>query len=194
MILKRIFDAVISFLLIALLIPFSCVFAILIRLNSEGPVFYISSRIGKYGKIFKMFKFRTMYCDCDCLLSDADRSCLLNHFKLDGDPRITPVGRWLRRLSIDEVPQLLNVVKGDMSLVGPRPKLPEEIELYGNSKHELLTVQPGITGYWQVFRKNANSDKIMRNMDIYYIRNMSWKLDVKLLLLTCFVVFKSQNY
>jgi lipopolysaccharide/colanic/teichoic acid biosynthesis glycosyltransferase len=115
-------------------------------------------------------------------------------FKLKEDPRVTFVGKWLRKFSLDEIPQLLNVIKGEMSIVGPRPKLPEEIELYGDTKEELLSILPGITGYWQVYRKSANSDVFMREMDLYYVKKRNFSLDFKILIRTIIVIAKNTNY
>jgi lipopolysaccharide/colanic/teichoic acid biosynthesis glycosyltransferase len=116
------------------------------------------------------------------------------NFKLENDSRITRVGYWLRRFSFDEIPQFLNILKGDMSIIGPRPKLPEELDLYKNNKEELLSILPGLTGYWQVYRKSGKSDENMRNMDLFYVRNRNMAMDLKIFILTFFTLIFKRNY
>jgi lipopolysaccharide/colanic/teichoic acid biosynthesis glycosyltransferase len=136
---KRLFDILLSLIGIILLIPLFIFVAIRLKLDSEGPIFYGGKRIGKNGKEFSMYKFRTMYIDADKMSSSPSAG--------DDDPRITKFGRTLRRSKINELPQLINVLKGDMSFVGPRPEVPQEVELYTEEERNLLTVRPGITDY-----------------------------------------------
>ena len=173
-------------------LPLCIIIAIAIKVDDRKNIFYSSRRIGLGGKRFNMLKFRTMRLDNS--LSDKQSEEFNRNFKLSDDYRVTKVGRWLRRYSFDEIPQFINVLRGDMSIIGPRPKLPEEIEIYENNTHELLSVLPGITGYWQVNRENANSDEIMKNMDLYYIRNRSITMDIKILLLTFPALISKKNY
>jgi lipopolysaccharide/colanic/teichoic acid biosynthesis glycosyltransferase len=190
----RLRDILLAGILLLLLSPLWILAMIAIVCESRGNPFYLSDRVGRNGKLFTMLKFRTMYSNGSSLLTPEHNAELQRHFKVSIDPRVTRVGRWLRRSSLDEIPQLVNVLTGDMMLVGPRPKLPEEIGLYGPSKEELLSVLPGMTGYWQVHRTSANSDESMREMDLYYIRHKSAGLDIRLLFRTLMIVFGRGNY
>lgn len=134
-----------------------------------------------------------MYVEGDKMLTETERAEFKENFKLKGDPRITGIGKILRDYSLDELPQLCNVLAGEMSLVGPRPKLPEEIHLYGEKVDKLLSVKPGLTGYWQVHRISSASDENMRKMDMYYIDNRSLVLDLKLIAKTVVLVVKGAN-
>jgi lipopolysaccharide/colanic/teichoic acid biosynthesis glycosyltransferase len=181
---KRTFDLLVS---IALLLPVALLgvaIAIVAAIGDRGPVFYRSRRLGRGGRPFDMWKFRTMYVGGERHLTDAQRATLRRDFKLVGDPRVTPVGRWLRRTSLDELPQLLNVIRGDMSVIGPRPKLPEELERWGTSSRELLSVRPGITGLWQVLRTSAASDDAMRRLDLEYVHGHGFFVDLRILAAT----------
>ncbi len=190
---KRIVDILLSLVFGILLLPLCIIIAIAIIANDGKTIFYSSQRIGLKGTKFSMLKFRTMNNDT-YNLSDEEVVEFQHNFKLKHDCRITKVGHWLRRYSFDEIPQFLNVLKGDMSVIGPRPKLPEEIDLYGDNKTELLSVLPGITGYWQVYRKNANSDENMRSMDLYYIRNRNIAMEIKIFFLTFYSLLSKKNY
>jgi lipopolysaccharide/colanic/teichoic acid biosynthesis glycosyltransferase len=190
---RRIVDVALSLAFVLLSLPLCIFIVIAIKLEDGKNVFYTSKRVGLAGTQFNMFKFRTMKYDI-IVLSDEQLMEFRNNFKLINDLRITKVGRWLRLYGFDEIPQFINVLKGDMSIIGPRPKLPEEIDLYGNNKTELLSVLPGITGYWQVYRENANSDSIMRSMDLYYIRNRTIALDLKIFFLTSLTLISRKNY
>lgn len=189
---KRFVDIILSLTFGLLSLPLCIIIAIAIRLQDGRKIFYSSQRLGLDGKIFNMFKFRTMRSD-NCLSEEQSEEFQRN-FKLTGDNRITKVGYWLRKYGFDEIPQFFNVLKGDMSIIGPRPKLPEEIDLYENGRNELLSALPGMTGYWQVYRQNANSDEIMRSMDLHYIRNRTMIMDIKILLMTIFTIISKKNY
>lgn len=181
---KRIFDFVISLILLILLIPVFVAIAIAIKIDSEGPVFFIQERVGKDGKIFRVIKFRTMY-------KDVPKYSLSPRHK--GDPRITRVGRFLRRWSLDELPQLINVLKGDMSLVGPRPEMPQIVEEYEPWQRERLRVKPGITGIWQILgRKDLPLEKNIQ-YDLVYIKNRSFLLDLIIILKTIPLVIKGKG-
>jgi len=190
---KRITDILLGSIFGILSLPLCIMIAIAIKLEDGKDIFYLSKRIGLGGRIFNMLKFRTMSND-NHSLSNEELIEFQHNFKLKQDGRITKVGYWLRRYSFDEIPQFFNVLKGDMSIIGPRPKLPEEIDLYENNKEELLSIMPGLTGYWQVNRKTANSDESMISMDLFYIRNRNIVLDTKIIFLTFLTLISKKNY
>jgi len=190
---KKLFDLTLAIFLLLALSPLGAAIALCIILDSKGPVFYKSRRIGLKGAEFVMWKFRTMFVDSHKFLNQQEIDEFQRSFKLKSDPRITQVGKSLRMLSLDEIPQLWNILKGEMSFVGPRPKLPEEIYLYGDNKSKLLSVKPGLTGYWQVHRKTTASDETMRAMDLYYVDNYSLLGDISLLFKTFRIMCKSSN-
>ena len=189
-ILKRSVDLVFSLGLIVLIAPLLLLFASLIKLTSAGPVLFVQQRVGLDGQEFSMFKFRSMVYGADELISDLEPlSEASGHiFKIKDDPRITPLGRLMRCYSIDELPQLFNVLFGQMSLVGPRPPLPREVEKYNSWHKKRLRVRPGITGPWQVSGRSLLPFDDMVRLDIYYIENWSLWLDFKILLRTIPVV------
>ncbi len=160
--------------------------AALVKLTSSGPLFYSQERIGRDGRAFRMFKFRTMYVDADARLEAlrAENEASGPIFKMRNDPRVTSVGRWLRKFSIDEVPQFLNVLKGDMSVVGPRPPLPNETREYEDRHWRRLEVTPGMTGLWQVSGRSALTFEEMVRLDLFYIENWSVGLDLAIILRT----------
>jgi len=194
--LKRIFDLVVGSIIFMVTLPIMTVLALVIKFSSPGPIFHIAKRIGQNGKEFKCYKFRTMYQDSDKLLqeylsenSDAHeewkRFAKLKQF----DPRLTKVGKWIRAFSLDELPQIINVLKGEMSLVGPRPYLPREFEKMNKHYNTIILVTPGITGLWQVSGRNEIDFNGRLLLDSWYVRNWSFWLDVTLLLKTVKVVF-----
>lgn len=193
--LKRTFDFVASLLLLCLLSPIFFIIAILIKLESPGPIFFLQERIGQHGQRFKMIKFRSMYEDAEKRWKEVahrDSEGRLIH-KTINDPRITRVGQKLRRTSLDELPQLINVLKGEMSLVGPRPEMPYIVEEYEAWQWQRFRVPPGITGWWQV---NGRSDRPMHlntDDDLYYIQNYSFWLDLRILLRTVVVVLRGHG-
>jgi len=178
---KRLLDLTLALIGSLILAPFFVVTAILVKRDTPGPVFYRQVRIGKDGRPFEMLKFRTMYTHMS-----GDAVTPSN----EADPRITPVGRLLRRYSLDEIPQLFNVLKGDMSMVGPRPEMPFIVEGYGPLERERLRAKPGITGLWQI--SYARNEAIHENLDydIYYVENRSLLLDCVILFLTMFAIVK----
>jgi len=183
---KRAIDVVGGVLLIALLAPILVVTAIAIRVSSRGSVLYVQVRVGKGGRPFRMLKFRSMRRQAH---DDRDNVIHLNEvsgpvFKIREDPRLTRVGRLMRKLSIDELPQLMNVIAGQMSLVGPRPPLPEEYETYGPREYRRLSVRPGLTCIWQVSGRSDVDFESWVDMDLEYIDTWSFGQDLKLLLLT----------
>jgi exopolysaccharide biosynthesis polyprenyl glycosylphosphotransferase len=188
---KRVFDTVFSALSLVLLSPFLLAIAIAIKLDSPGPVFYVSERIGKKGVVFRCYKFRTMVRDADKLQAEIlhmnERDGVL--FKVANDPRITRIGRFLRKYSIDELPQFINVLRRDMSIVGPRPPVAGEVRRYDLNHLRRLGVTPGITGLWQVQGRQDPSFASYVSLDVAYIDNWSILLDFKIILRTVGVVF-----
>lgn len=193
--LKRLLDVVISLAVLAVLFPLMVLVAILIKLTSAGPVFFVQKRVGMNQREFQLYKFRSMIANAELQKSDLLH---LNErdgpaFKIENDPRITPLGRFLRKTSIDELPQLLNVLTGKMSLVGPRPPLPEEVRNYEWLFRKRLSVKPGITCIWQISgRNNVSFDRWMQ-MDHEYIENWTVWLDLQILLKTIPAVFFSKG-
>lgn len=183
---KRFFDVVLILAAMPFLIPIFAIISLVIRLDSKGNIFYKQERVGLKGKIFYIYKFRSMVTDADKMLdqlkdlNEADGPV----FKIKNDPRITRVGRFMRKHSIDELPQLINVLKGDMSLVGPRPALPSEVETYNEYQKQRLSVTPGLTCYWQISGRSQVSFDEWMDFDMKYIKEQNLLLDLKLILLT----------
>jgi len=184
--LKRAFDIVLASILLLALAPLLAAVALIIKADSPGPILFRQQRVGKHGSRFWMYKFRSMQQDADKLLDvlRAQNEATGPLFKMRQDPRVTCVGQVIRRLSIDELPQLFNVVKGEMSLVGPRPPLPSEVESYEDWQHGRLRAVPGITGLWQVSGRSEVPFHDMVRLDLHYIRNWSLALDLEILLRT----------
>ncbi len=189
---KRFFDIVFSSLALIFLLPVLIAIAIAVKLDSPGPILYLSDRIGKKGVVFRCCKFRTMVRDADArraeLMHMNERDGVL--FKVTNDPRITRLGRFLRKYSLDELPQFINVLKGDMSVVGPRPPIGSEVKLYNVNHLRRLDVMPGITGLWQVQSRQDPSFASYISLDVHYIENWSLWLDFKIILRTIGVVFE----
>ncbi|HEY8413376.1 MAG TPA: sugar transferase [Pyrinomonadaceae bacterium] len=206
-ILKRTFDIAISALAVLLLLPLWLLLALLIKLDSKGAVFYTQERVGMDGRLFLLYKFRTMIAGADpelhreyqrAFIAGRAEANLGNSqrptYKLLADPRITRVGKFLRRTSIDEVPQLLNVLMGDMSIVGPRPPIPYEVEAYELWHRKRLDMKPGLTGLWQVSGRNRLPFEEMVRLDLFYIENWSLLLDLKIIVRTGFVMIGREGY
>jgi exopolysaccharide biosynthesis polyprenyl glycosylphosphotransferase len=189
---KRITDILFSLAIMIAVFPFMFLIAVMIRLDSEGPVFYISERIGKRGRVFPCFKFRTMVKDAEKrkreLAAMNERDGIL--FKVSNDPRVTRVGRILRKYSLDELPQFFNVFRGEMSVVGPRPPIASEVEKYELEHFRRLEVMPGLTGLWQVHARQDSSFAKYIELDTAYVENWTFWLDVKILLRTAHVVLR----
>lgn len=196
---KRAFDIVASAAALIILSPIMLIAAILVYVDDPGKVFYGHVRIGKNGKPFKMWKFRSMYMNADKminLLTPEQAKQYYTEFKIDNDPRITKIGNFLRKTSLDELPQLFNVLCNDMSLVGPRPLIESEIQTYYDDTHDvLLAVKPGVTGYWQAYaRNNATYQSGERQkMEMYYVQNASLWLDIKILFKTVVSVLRKDG-
>ncbi len=186
LLIKRAIDVTASALGLVLLAPLFLAISLAIKLTSEGPVFFKQQRIGLHGRTFWLYKFRTMVQNAEDLKNSLQHLNQMSGpvFKIKDDPRVTPVGRFLRKTSLDELPQLINVFKGEMSLVGPRPPLPQEVSQYRNRFRRRLSVRPGITCLWQISgRNNVDFDQWM-DLDMQYIDNWSLELDLKILLKT----------
>jgi len=178
----------------------------LVRLSSKGPTLFAQERVGRGGKTFRFYKFRTMWANgsdrshrrlMEKMIQDGsagDVDAKGPVFKMKKDPRITPIGRWLRRFSLDELPQLFNVLKGDMSLVGPRPAIPYEVSNYRDRHRRRLETLPGITGLWQVSGRNRLSFEEMVELDIYYLENWTPGLDTRIFFKTIAAVLLSRGY
>lgn len=192
---KRIFDLCLSTCGVIVLSPLFLILSILVGCTSRGGIIHISKRYGRSGRIFNMYKFRSMYRDAEERLKDLEKHNEIDGpiFKIKKDPRITPIGRWLRRYSLDELPQLFNVIKGDMSLVGPRPFLVEHVESQDLQQWRRLEVKPGITGLWQVKGRNDVSFQKLLRLDSWYIDNWSYWLDIVILLQTLPAVIKAKG-
>jgi lipopolysaccharide/colanic/teichoic acid biosynthesis glycosyltransferase len=193
---KRLLDIVLSAVGLIILLPLFVVVAVLIKLEDpKGTVFFKQIRVGKNEKTFYMYKFRSMVSNAEELKKDL---MALNEvsgamFKIKNDPRITKMGKFLRKTSIDEIPQLWNVLIGDMSLVGPRPPLPSEVEQYSDYDKQRLLVTPGCTGYWQITARNSVGFEEMVQMDLKYIQARSIWLDLKIIVKTAFMILFSRD-
>jgi exopolysaccharide biosynthesis polyprenyl glycosylphosphotransferase len=195
LVLKRAADLVLIVLLGLVALPVVALIALAIRMNSAGPVIYRQTRIGKNGKPFTCYKFRSMITGAD---SQQGLVAKMNEatgplFKMRNDPRTTAVGQWLRRYSLDELPQFYNVLRGDMSLIGPRPNLPQEVEQYQEWHKKRLSVSPGITGLWQVSGRSDLTFDEMVLLDIYYVENWTLALDLHILLRSIPAVVKGRG-
>ncbi len=185
--LKKILDYILAFIILIISLPFWIPIAIFIKFDSEGPVIFKQKRLGKSGRPFKFFKFRTMYNGVPHHLHKkfveklikGENKCKV--YKMQEDPRVTRFGRILRKTSLDELPQLINVLKGEMSLVGPRPQIDYEYKMAEDVQKMRLLVKPGITGLWQVMGRSKRPFNQMAFLDLYYISNMSIWLDLKIL-------------
>jgi exopolysaccharide biosynthesis polyprenyl glycosylphosphotransferase len=192
---KRVFDIVTSAAILVLLSPLMLVVAVVVKLYDGGPVFFRQPRIGRDGEPFGMIKFRSMVVDAEARREELEHRNESDGplFKIKDDPRITPFGRFIRRFSIDELPQLLNVVTGEMSLVGPRPPLPSEVEKYGADVHRRLKVRPGMTGLWQVSGRSELSWSESVRLDLYYVDNWSMMSDLVIITKTVRAVLRTSG-
>jgi exopolysaccharide biosynthesis polyprenyl glycosylphosphotransferase len=193
---KRILDIILSLIGIIVLSPVFLIIAILIKVeDKEGPIIFRQIRVGKDGETFKMYKFRSMVSNAEELKASLmDKNEATGPvFKIKDDPRVTTVGKFIRKTSIDELPQLLNVLKGEMSFVGPRPPLLEEVSQYTSYEKQRLSVKPGLTCYWQVGGRSNLSFEEWVNLDIKYINERNFLIDIKLILKTILVLFGSKG-
>jgi exopolysaccharide biosynthesis polyprenyl glycosylphosphotransferase len=194
-VLKGLFDRVAALVALVLLSPLMLAFAVAIRLSDRGPALFTQTRVGKHGRVFRIYKFRTMVVDAEARLAELrthnDHDGVL--FKMRRDPRITAVGAYLRKYSIDELPQLFNVVRGEMSLVGPRPALPDETARYADHVRRRLAVKPGLTGMWQVNGRSDLSWEESVRLDLRYVENWSFALDLQILWKTIAVILRGSG-
>ncbi|HHD2754476.1 TPA: sugar transferase [Clostridium perfringens] len=195
-IVKRLFDFISSLIGIILLSPILLIISILIKLDSSGPIVFGHNRVGKYGKEIKVYKFRSMVENSQEVFDNftpEQKAEFNKNFKLENDPRITKVGNFLRKTSLDELPQLWNIIKGDMSVVGPRPIVKKEIIKYGKNFEKVFSVKPGLTGYWQANGRSDTTYDERVAMDLYYVNNRSLKLDFKIIIQTIVSVIKKEG-
>lgn len=198
---KRIIDIIGSIIGILILIPTALIIYLARKVLKEdkGPLFYEQLRYGKNGKVFRLYKFRSMCIGVDKKLkeylenNDEAREEFEKTHKLQNDPRITKIGNFLRKSSLDELPQMINILKGDMSFVGPRPVVEKEVEEYGTNKDKFLSVRPGLTGYWQVNGRSNTTYEERMKMELYYVDNCSLWLDIKIFFKTFITVFKKEG-
>ncbi len=189
---KHFFKRLIDIILVLFTLPFFIIILIIVGFivyfDDKGPIFYNAKRLGKNGKIFKMYKFRSMKVNAPDI-RNKDGST----FNSEDDPRLTKIGKFLRKSSIDETPQILNILKGNMSIIGPRPDLPEHINVYVNNEKDKLLVRPGLTGYNQAYFRNTIPWKERLENDIYYVYNISFILDIKIFFKTIVSVLKKDD-
>lgn len=193
---KRLFDIVLSLIALVILSPLFLIVSLTILFTSKGPIIYASDRVAKGGRVFRFYKFRSMYKDADSKLAELlDKNEIPGGvtFKMHNDPRITPVGKFLRKTSIDELPQLINILKGDMSIVGPRPCTLREYRLYNDHHKKRLLVPQGLTGEWQVRGRSTTTFAEMIEMDLDYISNKRSFWHDAFLILKTFTVFLSHE-
>lgn len=193
---KRLMDILLSLLGLIMVSPIMLIVAILIKLESSGPIIFSQKRVGLNGKEFNMLKFRSMVQNAEELKEKLQKQNEMSGpmFKMKEDPRVTKVGRFIRKTSIDELPQLINILKGEMSLVGPRPSLPNEVAKFEPWMLERLKVKPGLTCYWQVSGRNNIDFEDWMKLDIKYVKDRNLGLDIKLIFKTFFVLFGGKKY
>lgn len=190
---KRCFDLISALIAAIVLLPVYLIIAIIVKLDSEGKVFFIHERLGKDGKIIKVYKFRTMVNNAEQVFKNLPvemKTEFGEKFKLKNDPRVTKAGRFLRKSSLDELPQLINIIKADMSVVGPRPIVKKEIQKYGIYAEKLLSVKPGLTGMWQVSGRTNCTYQERIKLDMDYIDKRSFWIDIVIILKTVGAVYK----
>lgn len=195
-IVKRTTDIVLSSIAMVALLPFFAIIALAIKIESKGPVFFKHTRIGKDGKVIKIYKFRSMVQNAEDLIKKFTPEQMKEYkenYKLANDPRITKVGNFLRKTSLDELPQLINIIRGDLSIIGPRPVVAEELKKYGPNIEKFLSVTPGLTGYWAANGRSCTSYEQRMQMELFYIDNLSLKMDIKVFLKTIVSVLKREG-
>ena len=193
---KRGIDVILSTIALVVLSPLFLILAILIKLDSKGPVFFLHTRIGKNGKNIKIYKFRTMVTNAEELIKEFTPEQMKEYkenYKLTNDPRITKIGKFLRKTSLDELPQLINIINGDLSIIGPRPVVKDELEKYGENMAKFLSVTPGLTGNWAANGRNNTTYEERMKLELEYVDNISFKTDVKIFFQTIFAVIKKEG-
>lgn len=187
-VIKRVLDIIIGLLFLPFFLIIFIIVAVLIKMEDGGPIFYNSLRLGKNGKNFKMFKFRSMKVNAPDIRNEDGST-----YNAEDDPRLTRIGKLIRSCSIDELPQFINVIFGTMSIIGPRPDLPEDIYTYNSYQKKKLLVRPGITGYSQAYFRNSIMNEEKYNNDAYYVENISLIFDIKILFKTVLAILKKEN-
>lgn len=179
---KRVIDTILASIALILLSPIFLIIAIAIKLESEGPVFFLHKRIGKNGKTIKIYKFRSMVMNAEELIKTFTPEQMKEYkenYKLTNDPRITKVGKFLRKTSLDELPQLINIIKGDLAVIGPRPVVADELKKYGSNTEKFLSVTPGLTGYWAANGRSCTSYEQRMEMELYSLKEIIIKIKPK---------------
>ena len=193
---KRIIDLILAFWGLIILSPIFVIIAVAIKVESKGPVFFKHTRVGKNGEIIKIYKFRTMVDKAEDLIKKFTPEQMKEYkenYKLKNDPRITKIGKILRRASLDELPQLINIIKGELAIIGPRPVVQEELEKYGVNAEKFLSVTPGLTGNWAANGRSCTSYEHRMKMELFYVDNISLKLDVEIFFKTIETVIKREG-
>ena len=193
---KRILDCILATIALIILSPIYLIIAIAVKIDSKGPVFFKHTRIGKNGKIIKIYKYRTMVANAEELIKKFTPEQMKEYkenFKLENDPRITKVGKFLRKTSLDELPQLLNIIQGDLALIGPRPVVKSELEKYGENTGKFLSVTPGLTGNWAASGRSNTTYEERMKMELWYVDNISFITDVKIFFKTIIAVIKKEG-
>ncbi len=195
-IVKRILSILCSVISIIVLSPLFIIISLVVKISSKGSVFFIHERIGFQGKKFKLIKFRTMVDNAEDMIAafnPEQKKEWEENFKLKDDPRITKIGKFLRKTSLDELPQLINILKGDMSFVGPRPIVEDELSWYGDNKEKLLSVKPGLTGWWAVNGRSDVPYPERCDLELYYVDHFSFGLDLKIIIKTFVAIIKKDG-
>lgn len=193
---KRILDIVVAVMGLLLTCIPMLIIGLLVKLESPGPAVYVHNRFGKDGKPLPLLKFRSMHMNADSMIDSftpEQKAEWKENFKLQDDPRITRVGNFLRKSSLDELPQLFNVLKGELSLVGPRPITAEELERYGENKAKLLSIKPGLTGYWQAYARSTCTYEERIQMELFYVEKANFWWDIKIIFATFDAVFRGHG-
>ena len=193
---KRMCDFILALIGLVICIVPIAIIALIIKIDSKGPVFYIHRRVGQNGKELPLLKFRSMHINASEMIKDftpEQKAEWESNFKLKNDPRITKVGKFLRRSSIDELPQLINILKGDLSFVGPRPIVEEELQKYGENRDLFLSAKPGLTGYWQAYARSTCTYEQRVKMELFYVENATLWLDIKIMFATFAAVLRGRG-
>ena len=193
---KRIMDVLLSSIGLVILSPVFAIIALAIKIESKGPVFFKHTRIGKNGKIIKLYKFRSMVENAEDLIQNFTPEQMKEYkenYKLTDDPRITKIGKFLRKTSLDELPQLINIIKGELSIIGPRPVIQDELEKYGANAEKFLSATPGLTGYWAANGRSSTTYEERMEMELFYVDNLSLKLDIQVFFKTIISVLKKEG-
>ena len=194
--LKRVFDVLFSAAALILLALPMALITVLIKLESPGPAIFVHNRFGKNGRPLPLLKFRSMHLNAEQMIelfTPEQKEEWEQNFKLENDPRITKIGRFLRRTSLDELPQFINVLKGELSLVGPRPIVEDELARYGSEKNKFLSVTPGLTGYWQAYARSSCTYEQRMEMELYYVDHANFWWDIKIMLATVVTVLSRRG-